>query len=113
MHVEHEGWEGEGGEREGKQDSQTQRDVPISILIILLKHIRHPLQTDARLHEQIKTQCILPAAIVRAIQQCDKLLAEPVAKRNERFVELGVRYASAMVLIEAVEESAPGGEETP
>ena len=35
----------------GFEYSQTQRNVPITILVKLLKNIRHALQTDTSLHE--------------------------------------------------------------
>jgi hypothetical protein len=92
---------------------QAQRNVPITILIILLKHIRHPLQTNTRLDEQIKTECISSIAVVRAVQQRDELLREAVPEGDEGFVEFDKRDAAAVVLVEAVEEVAPGGEETP
>jgi hypothetical protein len=43
---------------------QGQRDESISIIIIFLKHISHPLQTDATLHEEIEANGVLPAFIV-------------------------------------------------
>lgn len=64
-------------------DLQTQSNVPISIRIILLEHIRHPLQTDACLHKQIKGQDFLPFMLIsspttvrfriRAEEQCHEL----------------------------------------
>jgi hypothetical protein len=95
------------------EDLQAQRNIPIAILIILLKHIRHPLQTNTRLHKQIKTQRIAPIAVVRAIQERDELLGEAVPEGEEGFVEFGKGDAAALVGVEAVEEVAPGGEEAP
>jgi hypothetical protein len=40
-------------------------------------------------------------------------LGEAVSEGDEGFVELDVGDAAAVVLVEAVEEVAPGGEETP
>lgn len=37
-----------------RKDLQAQGNVPIPVRIILLEHICHALQADARLHEQIK-----------------------------------------------------------
>lgn len=55
----------------------------------------------------------MAAAVICAVQQRYKLLAEPVPKGDERFVELGKGNAAAVVGVEAIEEAAPGGEETP
>lgn len=92
---------------------QAQRNIPIAILIVLLKHIRHSLQANTRLHEQIETQRILASTIIRAIQQRDELLTQAIPECDQRFVEFRVRYAAGMILVEAVEETAPCGEETP
>jgi hypothetical protein len=96
-----------------RSNLQAQRNISVPILVILLKHVRHPLQADARLHEQIETQRVAPAPVVRLVQQRDEALREPVPKRDERFVELGVGYRAAVVGVEAVEETAPRGEEAP
>lgn len=45
-------------------DSQAQRDIPVPVRVVLLEHIRHPLQADACLHEQIEAQHPLPDALV-------------------------------------------------
>jgi len=55
-------------------DLQAQRDVPIAILVVLFKHVRHAFKADARLYEQIEAHCIAPAAVVRLIEECDELL---------------------------------------
>jgi len=73
---------------------QAQRDVSIPIIVILLKHVRHALQANARLYEQIKAHVVVAPAVVRAVQQTHKLGGEAVAKRDEGFCELVVGYAS-------------------
>jgi hypothetical protein len=92
---------------------QAQRDISITVFVILLEYICHPLQTNARLHEQIETQCIASVAVVRAVQQGDELLGKAVPEGDECFVELGVGYATTMVLVETVEKAAPSREESP
>jgi hypothetical protein len=92
---------------------QTQRNIPIPILIILFEHIRHALQTNACLDEKIEADGILAAPVVRAVEEGDELRGEAVAKCDEGFAELLVRDATGAVDVEAVEEVAPGGEETP
>lgn len=99
--------EGKGGRRK-EQNVQTQCNVAIAILVVLFKHVRHALEADARLHEEIKTHGVCAAAVVGAVQQRDKLLGEAVAKGDEGVVEFGKRDAAAVVLVEAVEEAAPG-----
>ena len=94
-------------------DVQTQRNISIAILIILLKHIRHTLQANARLNKQVEAECVAAVAVVRTVQQRDKLLREAVSESNECFVELGKRYTAAVVLVKAVEERTPRREETP
>jgi hypothetical protein len=55
-------------------DLQAQCNVSIPVVIVLLEHVRHPLKTDARLHEQIEAHGVLTAAVVCAVQQRDELL---------------------------------------
>ena len=96
-----------------KNHSQAQRNIPIPITIILLKHIRHPLQTDARLHEQIETHVVIPPTIVRRVEELHELIAKAVPKGNQGVGEFLAGNAARAVAIEAVEEVAPGGEEAP
>lgn len=92
---------------------KAQGDVPIAILIVLLKHIRHAFQDDAALHEQIEAHPPLPALVVGRVQHVDKGKGEAVAEGDERVGEFVKGDVAAAVGVEAVEEGAPGGEETP
>lgn len=92
---------------------QAQRNISIAILVILLKHIRHALQANARLDEQVEAEGVAAVAVIGAVQQRDKLLRQAVSKRNQRLVELRIRYAAAVILVEAIEQSAPRRQETP
>ena len=47
---------------------KAQRDVPIPVVVVLLKHIGHPLQYDTTLHEQIEAHTILSTFIVGRVQ---------------------------------------------
>ena len=51
--------------------------------------------------------------VVEPVEDRDELRGEVVAERDERFVVLVVGYAAAVVLVEAVEQGAPRGEEAP
>ena len=92
---------------------KTQRNIPIAILIIFLKHIRHPLQNNTALHKQIETHLPLPALVIRRIHQFDKGGGKPIAECDERVGVFEEGDAAAAVFVEAVEEGAPGGEEGP
>jgi hypothetical protein len=65
------------------------------------------------LDKQVETQRIAAVAVVCAVEKCDELLGETVSKGDEGFVEFGEGDAARVVLVEAVEEVAPGGEEAP
>lgn len=54
------------GEGEGGGNLQTQGNVAITIVVVLLEHIRHALQTDASLDEQIEAEALGAAYIVAA-----------------------------------------------
>ena len=94
-------------------DSQTKRYVAVSIVVVPFEHIRHPLQADARLHKQIEAHGVLVPPVVCAEQMRHELRAQPVAKGNERFLELVVADVAAPVDVEPVEEAPPGGQESP
>ena len=92
---------------------KTQRNIPIPILIILFKDIRHPLQNDTTLHKQIKAHLALPAFVIRRIHQFHKRRRKPISKRNQRIGVFVKGNVTAAVFVESVKESAPGGEEGP
>ena len=92
---------------------KAQRDIPIAILIVLLEHIRHALQDDAALHEQIEAHLALPALVVGRVEHVDKRGGEAVAEAHERVGEFVKGDVAGAVGVEAVEEGAPGGEEAP
>ncbi|KFY31340.1 hypothetical protein V493_01197 [Pseudogymnoascus sp. VKM F-4281 (FW-2241)] len=92
---------------------KAQRHKPIPIIIIPLKRIRHPFKRNTRLHKQIKAQTPLPPLIKRAKQEPHKAIAKPVPERHERGAELIEADVARAVLVEAVEEGAPRGEEGP
>ena len=92
---------------------KAQRHKPIPIIIVPLKRIRHPLEGNTSLHEQIKTQAPLPPLIKRPEQEPYKAVAQPVPERHQRGAELIEADVSRAIGVEAVEEGAPGGEEGP
>ena len=92
---------------------KAQSDVAISIVVVLLEDIRHALQGDAALDEEVEAHDTLLTLVVRAEQQLDELGAEAVAEGDQSVAELGEGDVAAPVDVEAVEEGAPGGEEGP
>ena len=92
---------------------ETQRNIPIPIPIIPLKHVRHALQADAALHEKVEAHAIRAAAVVDAVHHGDEAGREAVAEGDEGLGVLVVGDGAASVFVEAVEEGAPGGEEGP
>jgi hypothetical protein len=105
-----------------RSNLQAQSDIPIPIVIIPLEHIRHPLQANASLHKQIKTQPVLPGTLIaprpRILrisieQQLNKLRAQPVSKRHQRIRELEMRNTPAPVLVKAIEQPPPSRQESP
>lgn len=102
---------------------QAQRNIPIPIRVVLLEHIRHPLQANARLHKQIEAQHLLPLAVVaaaprlvlrvRAEQQLHELRAQAVPERDQGVLELAQRNRARAVRVEAIEKAAPRRQETP
>lgn len=97
----------------GQKLLETQCDIPIAIIIVLLKHIRHALQHDAALHEEIETHPVVALFLVGAVEQGDEGGGEAVAKGDEGVGVFFVGDVARAVFVEAVEEGAPGGEEAP
>ncbi|KAI7360309.1 EF-hand [Hortaea werneckii] len=107
----------------GEADLQAQRNIPIPIDIVLLKHIRHALKRNARLDEEIETEHALPDPLVpaptrlrlreRAEQQLHELRTKSVSEGYQGVFELAQTDTAAAVRVEAVEEGAPGGQEPP
>ncbi|KAI6875713.1 EF-hand [Hortaea werneckii] len=113
-----------GKSRKKKQSHlQAQRNIPIPIDIVLLKHIRHALKRNARLDEEIETEHALPDPLVpaptrlrlreRAEQQLHELRTKSVSEGYQGVFELAQTDTAAAVRVEAVEEGAPGGQEPP
>ena len=94
-------------------DLQTQSDISIPVLVILLEHICHALQTYTSLDKQVETHGILPAAVVGSIQQRHELLTQAISKGNKSLIEFRVGYTARVVGVEAVEEAAPGRKKPP
>lgn len=98
-------------------NSQAQSDVPVPIVVVPLENIRHALQTDAGLHEQVETESLFPSSSiiasassvlrVRVEQQLYELRTQPVSKRHERVRELLQGDVPASVRVEAIEEPSP------
>ena len=97
----------------GQKLLETQRNVPIPIIIISLEYIRHPLQTDTTLYKQIETHVAPRTLLIRPVQDPDKRRRKPVSERHERLGVLIETDIAAAILVEAVEEVAPGSEEGP
>jgi len=95
------------------RNSQAKSYIPISIFVVLFKHVRHPLQADARLHEKIEAHGLLVPPVIRPEQELHKLRRQPVPKRNERLAELAVGYISRAIHIEPIKEVPPRGEKPP
>jgi hypothetical protein len=61
------------GKKRGKLTSQellkTQRNKSIPVVVIPLKYIRHPLQYNTALHEQIETHFVPASLVIGSVQQ--------------------------------------------
>ena len=59
---------------------QGQSYVAVSVIIIFLEHIRHPLQADAALNEEVETDCTFTPLVICSEEGVHKMGAESVAK---------------------------------
>lgn len=92
---------------------KAQRDIPIPIIIIPLKHIRHPLQTNTALHKQIKAHIPASTLLVRPIQYPHKRRAQAIPKRHQRIAILVKADIAGAILVKAIEEIAPRRQKSP
>jgi hypothetical protein len=92
---------------------QAQCNVAVTVLVVLLEHVRHALQTDAGLDKQIKAHGVVTSTVVGTVEQSDEPRRQTVAKGDEGFVELGVGYAARVIGVEAVEQAAPCRKKSP
>lgn len=67
---------------------EAQSDITISVLVILLEHVRHPLEANTCLHKQIKADGVITTPVVRAVQQPYKVVGEAIPKRYKGFAKL-------------------------
>ena len=92
---------------------KAQRNIPIPIIIIPLKHIRHPLQTNTALHKQIKAHIPASTLLVRPIQYPHKRRAQAIPKRHQRIAILVEADVAGAILVKAIEEVAPRRQKGP
>lgn len=93
--------------------SQAKSYIPISIIIVLLKYVRHPLQADARLYKQIKAHGLFVSSVIRLEQVLHKLRRQSVSECDERLGELAVGDIAGAIDIKFIKEVAPCGEKPP
>ena len=102
-----EGTKGEQNEHGKELTAQkllkAQRNIPISIRVILLKHIRHALERDAALDKQVEAHALVAALVVDAVHHPDERRGQVVPKRHERLAVFVVRDVARAVLVEAPE----------
>ena len=101
---------------------QAQCDVSVPIVIVALKDVRHALQTDASLYEQVEAQSLFSVSFIASSSRClgvgvekqlHKLRAQAVPKRHQRIRELLQADVPAPVRVEAIKQPAPCCKETP
>jgi hypothetical protein len=92
---------------------QAKSYVPISIIVVLLKHIRHPLQADARLHKQIEAHGLFIPPVIRLEQELHKLWRQSVPECDKRLAELGVGDIAGAIDVKLIKKVAPRSEKPP
>jgi hypothetical protein len=92
---------------------QRQRDEAIAVIVVLLKHIRHPLQADAALHEHIEADGAVAALVIDLEHLPHEGLAQAVPEGYQRVRVLGQADVPAVVGVESIEQAAPRSQEPP
>lgn len=89
------------------------RNVPVAIVVVLFKRIRHALQRDTRLHKQIKSNDSSVLAVVVFEQKLNKPIRQAVLERHKRVLELVHGNVAAAVRVEPIENGAPAVQKLP
>lgn len=97
----------------GQEVLEAEGDVAIAVVVVLLEDVRHALEGDAGLDEEVEAQLALVALVVGLEEQLDEAVREAVAEGDEGVGELVALDVAGAVRVEAVEEGAPAGEERP
>ena len=97
----------------GQEVLETEGDVAVTIIVVLLKDVGHALEADAGLHEEVKAHDALAALVVGRKEQLDEAVAEAVAEGDEGVAELVEADVAALVRVEAVEQRPPRGQKRP
>lgn len=97
----------------GQEVLEAKGDVAVAVVVVLLEDVRHALEGDAGLDEEVEAQLALVALVVGLEEQLDEAVREAVAEGDEGVGELVALNVAGAVRVEAVEEGAPAGEERP
>lgn len=92
---------------------QGQSYVAVSVIVIFLKHIRHPLQADTALNEEVETDCSFTSFVVCSEEGIHEMGAQPVAKCDKCVCVLVKADISTLVSIKSIKEGAPRRQESP
>jgi len=92
---------------------QRQSDKTIPIIIIFLEDVSHPLQANATLHKEVKTDSSFTPLIICSEENLNELGTQSVSKSHQRigiFVNLDI---STFISVESIEEGAPCRQKSP
>lgn len=82
-------------------------DVSITIIVILLEDVGHPLQRNARLDEKIETHDAFASFVIGPEEQLNELRAKAVAESDKSVGKLREGDVATAIDVEAVEQSTP------
>jgi len=100
-------------ETKRQRNLQTQGDITVPVLVVLLEDVGHTLEADASLDEEVEAHSVFVAAVVGAEQQLHELRRQPIAEGHKRLAELVVRDVARPVHVEPVEQVPPRCQEAP
>lgn len=92
---------------------QGQCNISISIIVIFLEDIRHTLQANAALHEEVETDRSIAPLIKSLEQGLHEWRTESVSECDQRIRVLVQADITTSVGIESVEQGSPSSEEAP
>lgn len=92
---------------------QRQSDKTIPIIVIFLEDVSHPLQANATLHKEVKTDSPFTPLIICSEENLNKLGSQSVSKSHQRIGVLVNLDIPTFISVESIEEGAPCRQKSP
>lgn len=97
----------------GQKVLKAQSDVAVPVLVVFLENIRHALEANAGLDEEVEAHNTLVPLVVGPEEDADETIAESISEGNKGIAELIQADVARVVGIESIEQGSPRSQERP